>query len=452
MPRSILQLLGYFAPLFSTPTWKNILVLVRAHLMSRGRRTFTDLLRLAGHKDDGNFSRFHRVFSQGKWSAYKVAKTLLERLIVSFSSGKGLVFIIDETLERRKGPMIQGLGSHRDAVRSTKDRKAFSIGISWLVTALRIRVPWSGRFAALPFLTILMPSKRVLTSSRNPKDVAGKRKYKTYTRWTEQVIYTLRRWLKNVKFTVVADSAFATYSICRTCIRHNATLVSRLRLDAKLFDYPPPTKEGRGRPRKVGKRQTSLKERATNRTEPWKKMTVSWYGGKKAQVTVLSGVSLWYDYSSKNFPIPVKWVLIKDVHCHNKPVVLFATDVDLSVEELIGLYVSRWTLETTFEETRRHLGMETHRNWADKSIARLTPSILASYSFTWLAAAALVGERDTIQPQQTAWYQKDSVTFADAADLVRREIIRESFFSARVPGCKRRKIPSMLQAFWAMAG
>jgi hypothetical protein len=47
---------------------------------------------------------------------------------------------------------------------------------------------------------------------------------------------------------------------------------------------------------------------------------------------------------------------------------------------VIETFILRWQLEVTFEEVRRHLGMETQRQWSDNAIDRTTSCILALYS------------------------------------------------------------------------
>ena len=43
-------------------------------------------------------------------------------------------------------------------------------------------------------------------------------------------------------------------------------------------------------------------------------------------------------------------------------------------------------MEATFEEVRRHLGLETQRQWSDLAIARTTPLILGLFSLVTLLA------------------------------------------------------------------
>jgi hypothetical protein len=75
--------------------------------------------------------------------------------------------------------------------------------------------------------------------------------------------------------------------------------------------------------------------------------------------------------------------------------------------------MSRWTMDVTFEEARAHLGMETQRQWHDRSIARTTPALLSLYSITTLTAHLLM-EKGVSPLCWTAWYAKSHTTFSDA--------------------------------------
>lgn len=143
----------------------------------------------------------------------------------------------------------------RDAVRSTKKKKVLTPGLHWLVSTIHITLPWSSRGWALPFLTILMPPKNPLSSSKNHKDINTKYKHKTLNDWACQIASLLRRWLGSLRLTIVADSSFATYQLANRCIDLSMDLISRVRLDARFFDFPPPPTGKKGRIRLVGNRQ-----------------------------------------------------------------------------------------------------------------------------------------------------------------------------------------------------
>ena len=72
--------------------------------------------------------------------------------------------------------------------------------------------------------------------------------------------------------------------------------------------------------------------------------------------------------------------------------------------------------ETTFEEARRHLGVETQRQWSDLAILRTTPALLGLFSLVTLWATRLAAER-SILPECVCWYPKHYATFSDALAL-----------------------------------
>jgi len=54
--------------------------------------------------------------------------------------------------------------------------------------------------------------------------------------------------------------------------------------------------------------------------------------------------------------------------------------------QIIEWFVMRWQVEVTYAEARRHLGVETQRQWSDKAIACTTPALLGL--FTWITLVA----------------------------------------------------------------
>ena len=57
------------------------------------------------------------------------------------------------------------------------------------------------------------------------------------------------------------------------------------------------------------------------------------------------------------------------------------TNLDATPMEILGWFVSRWSIETTFQESRAYLGVETQRQWSDLAIARTTPALFGMFSF-----------------------------------------------------------------------
>ncbi|MGH9857828.1 MAG: IS701 family transposase [Acidobacteriota bacterium] len=428
LPPQILNILAIFSPLFSQPVYKNSVSLFVGHILTKGHRTVADILRTLDLKNLKNFSKFHWVLSGAKWSACEAAKILFFKIINVFSPDE-IVIPLDTHVERRKGEKIKGLGRQRDAVRSTKNRKVLTIGLLWLVASVSVKFPNSSTHWALPFFSQLIPPKRPLSSSRNKRDLNTKSKHKTLTEWTIQLVKVIRRWLKKeIKFVIVADVAFACHKIAHACAKANGSLISRLRMDARIFNFPDSNKKRRGRPLLVGKRCPLFTDYLKDPTVVWEEMEVNWYGGGRKKLLIYTGTNLWYAYGIPS--LPIRWVLIKDPNNKSEPIVLFSTNIKHSAERIIEIFVSRWSIEVTFEESRRHLGIETQRQWSDKAIERSTPCLFASFSIIVLMSMKLAAEKgEKIPIQKTSWYQKNHVTFSDVLAYVRLAILQRKYFS-----------------------
>lgn len=427
---AILTTLSLFSPLFSRPTFQNVCQLFLSHILSKGRRTVADLLRGLHLQNVKNFSKFHWALSGAKWCAFKAAKILLLEIVRSFSENEQETIIsVDTTIERRKGPKIKGLSRQRDPVRSTKSRKVLTIGLQWLVASVCIKIPACNRFWALPFFTQLVPPKRPLSSSRNKGDLREGKKHKKVTEWAAQLPSIIRYWLgKKGKFVIVGDQGFACYNIAHACVKAGGALISRLRLDARVFDFPSEEILRRGRPRLVGKRFPLFSECLKDKSLRWEEIEVDWYGGKKKRVLVYTGTGLWYGYGIT--PVRIRWVLLRDPSGESDSVALFSTNIHHSAKRIVEVFVVRWCLEVTFEESRRHLGIETQRQWSDPAIERTTPCLMASFSIITLMGIKLAKDKkEKIPTQESSWYKKEHVTFSDILAYVRMDILRRRYFS-----------------------
>src|SRR6202795_933318 len=160
LPQRFVSRLSEYTNLSPRPTWSNVLVLLAGVILAPGRRTVTTALRILGRDRDPDFCTFHRILNRATWSSRAAAGQLLILLIKAFvPSGAPVVIGIDDTIERRWGPKISARGIYRDPVRSSKGHFVKASGLRWLSAMLLVRVPWADRIMALPFLTLLAPSK-----------------------------------------------------------------------------------------------------------------------------------------------------------------------------------------------------------------------------------------------------------------------------------------------------
>jgi hypothetical protein len=304
---------------------------------------------------------------------------------------------VDETLERRLGKKIAAKGIYRDPVRSTQERFVKSSGLRWVCLVLLVPVPWARRVWALPFLSALAPSERYSAKR-------GKR-HKKITDWARQMLLLVRRWWPDREIVAVADSAYASLRLlasCRRFLPKPVTFVTRLRLDAALYDPAPPRRAGQlGRPRLKGERQPNLSVVAEDPSTAWKQATVEdWYGSGERTVEVAYATAVCY---STGLPaVPIRWVVVRDPQGEFATQALLCTDFGASPEQVLRWFVLRWQMETSFQEARRHLGVETQRQWSEMAIRRTTPALLGLFSVVTLLANQRMA-RSTEAVRRAAW-------------------------------------------------
>ncbi len=415
LPEPIIHVLDCFAPLFSRRIWQWATVLVVGAILAPGKRTVTACLRVIGLSDEVHFQNYHRLLNRAVWSSRQVSRILLLLLLDAFVAlGATVVMGIDESIERRRGAKIAARGIYRDAVRSSKEFFVKTSGLRWISLMLLTPIPWIGRVWALPFLTVLAPSERYHAERQE--------RHKKITDWARQMILQVRRWLPKRRLVVVGDGAYAVLELLDACVRlaNPVVLVTRLRLDAALYDPAPPRQPGtNGRPRKKGQRQPTLAARVKDPATVWQRCQVNWYGGGTREVELASGTAIWYH--SGQPAVPIRWVLIRDPWGKFEPQALLCTDLAVTPAQIVAWFVLRWQVEVTFEESRRHLGVETQRQWSDLAILRTTPALLGLFSLVTLLVHRLLQGKD-LPTRQAAWYQKATPSFSDALAFLRLQL------------------------------
>jgi DDE superfamily endonuclease len=283
LPTEMIRVLSSFVPLFSKRVWPHVQVLLIGAILAPGKRTVSSALHAMGLSQEERFHRYHRVLSRASWSSREVSRVLLGLLVKMFvPEGDPLVVGIDETLERRYGKKIAAKGVYRDPVRSTHEHFVKSRGLRWVCAMLLVEIPWASRVWALPFLCALAPSERYAAKR-------GKR-HKKITEWAWQLLLVIRRWYPEREIVAVADRAYASLKLLDRCrrLRKPITFVTRLRLDAAIYEPAPPRCPGQiGRPRLKGERLPNLSEVVEDPNTVWEPTTIAnWYGSGRRTVEI----------------------------------------------------------------------------------------------------------------------------------------------------------------------
>ena len=105
---------------------------------------------------------------------------------------------------------------------------------------------------------------------------------------------------------------------------------------------------------------------------------MAWYGGGRREVGVTTGTGHWY--KAGEGLVPIAWVFVKDRTGTHRDEYFFSTDTAMTAAAMIEAYAGRWNLETTFQEARCLLGLESTRGWCRRTVLRAAPCLFGLYT------------------------------------------------------------------------
>ena len=425
---TLMVLMASFNSAFTAPTAANVGVLLRGALLAHGPRTVTGCLLAAWPWVDKHWSAYANVPRRARMDLHLLSWILFQMILKLIPWDAIIELIVDESLVRRYGPHVVGVGMHRDAVRSSKARSTATPGHKWVVLSVVVRLPFVHRVLALPLASAMYTTKKHAKRNREKRPY---NRHRTIGELTKLLVRMVVRWAPNRRFHLIGDAAYGTHDLAdamnpesKTYGFRQVTLISRFRMDAAMY-APKPAYSGFGRPAQKGKRLPSPAAVAKSRRANWEDVVVDWYGGTRKAVRLCSRTGLWYKCG--NQVKQVRWVVVRVPKGKRKDEVFFTTDLTLTPKQIVETYIRRWSLETTFQELREHLGLETLRNRTSQAVRRSVPLLMGLYSLVvvWFARHVRNPKR---YKRETPWYTKRSVTFSDMLAAARQDILREVLF------------------------
>ena len=407
LPPEAAPLLALFAAEFTVPTAARFHTLFAAALLTTGRRTVAGVLRTLHHLAPGHVTAYRRVLCRAEWSGLALGCALARLIVARLPADAPVVLVGDDTVDGHTGRTVHGKARHRDPVRSSHAFTAWRYGHRWVVLAVLVKFPFAARSWALPVLVDLYRTEA--------DDATRGRPHRT----PAQVMCALLRLLlirvPGRRFVFAGDSAYGTHEVARFCRRHRGrlTLVSKLHPDANLYDPPGPYR-GRGRPPVKGARRAKPSA-AAGPAATREDLDVAWYGGGRRRIDVVGEAAHWF--KSGHGLVALRWVSVRDRTGTHRDEFLYATDPALTPAEIVGYYCGRWNIETTFQEVRAHLGLETTRGRCAKTVTRAAPCLFGLYSVVALIYDATPA---ALRSGAIEWPGKATVTFSDALACVRR--------------------------------
>ena len=285
-PQPVHTVFEPLAPALTRPTYRRLVLLALAAILTVGGRNIANLLRSLGALAPGHSSSYHRVLSHRRWSSRRLARRYIAAVLARFAP-HGLVELAgDDTVTEHPGDTVYGKGCHRDPVRSTHSFTAYRWGHKWVVLVVLVRFPFCRRRWALPLMVALYrPEQKGI-------DGVSKRAHKTPVALLAQMLRILIRWFPDRTFVCAADGDYAAHELAELAAAHPQRLkfVSKFYPHANLFEPPPPY-SGNGRPPAKGKELPDPAQ-VVRDTSPGTFLNVAWYGGKRRRVEVVTGCRL----------------------------------------------------------------------------------------------------------------------------------------------------------------
>jgi hypothetical protein len=148
------------------------------------------------------------------------------------------------------------------------------------------------------------------------------------------------------------------------------------------------------------------------------RIAVAWYGGSTRDIEIVTGTGHWYRIGEAL--VAIRWVFVHDGTGTHRDEYLFTTNLRLCPKQIVECYTQRWSIETTFQECREHLKLESTKCYGQQTVLRFTPCLFGLYTIVVLLYIQLP---DLLRlPIMLSWRGKSTTTFADMLMCVRQVI------------------------------
>jgi hypothetical protein len=405
-----MSLVGSFVEIVQPMSWAmstavfNRFLIVLTGWIFAPRRTITGTLVAAGVAGQQHHAAFHRVFSSAQWRldqlgliVFGLFKKLLPEGTVQLS--------LDDTEAHKRGLKVYGVGMHHDPQLSTRKKPVLTWGHSWVILCVIVRLPCCpGRVFSLPILFRLYLNHDAAARAR--------RTYRSHPQLAVELLHLLCAAHPVLHFHLFADTAYGGESVLGH-LPFNCDLTSRLPMNARLYEAPPPRKPGtRGRPRKRGARLPTPQQMLGPRA---RRVTLSLYG-RKQKARLADMVARWHNVPDR----PLRIVAVDPLTGGRPAQAFYSTCVEDMAEEVLGGYSGRWSIEETNQGGKSYLGFEEPQGWSRLAVLRTAPIAMLLYSLIVLWFAQ-VGHK-LYRPLDRPWYtKKERASFADMLRTLRRE-------------------------------
>lgn len=407
---ALLELFEGLRPAFTQPGFENALVVFVGWVLTNGTHAVTQALVATDVARRRHHEAYHRFFSRGTWRPDDLGLIIFDRISRLTPDGEPVRVAIDDTLVAKKGPEVFGIGSHLDAVRSTKSFRVFCFGHVWVTLAVVVKLPFSRRPWALPVLFRLY---------RNEKDCKAKGgAYRKKTELAREMLDVLAQWVEQQPVEVAMDSAYCNATVM-TGLPPNIDVVGAMRPDAVLTAAPRRNgRSGRGgRPRLRGRALPKPEARARDARHPWSTLKLELYG-RVHVVTYKMMQGQWYRACGDRL---LSIVIVKMESGRMPLRIFFSTKPEATAQAILQAYAKRWAIEVCFRDMKQLFGFGDSSARKREAVERTAPFVGYIYSMLIIWFAEGVHGTALAAPPIRPWYpHKEGLCFADVLRAAQR--------------------------------
>jgi len=362
-----------------------------------------------------NRRRFYTFMASNKLPWDTLWRTLWSRIPDPLTKGR-LLIAVDDFINPKTGRKIFGCSHLFDhAAKANQSRYPWAQNVVLVGVLKRIK----GRWACLPLAHRFYLPKKAIEAQADTMKVPGKESsFQTKLEQAVEMLIQLAHHFVGIPMTIVCDSWFGNNGLfkpLRTQLGASVHVLSRLRSTTVAYALPDNgTSNKQGRPRKYGPRVGSCAELAARFISKASTHHVFLYGRYRD----LTAFSMTVLLKTLKCPVRVVWVFRK-----TQWIALFATDLDLTTEQIIEYYGARWKIESGFKEIKQDIGSsKTQTRTAHAVINHLNFSLMAT-AITWIYGARL----EHIPERRHTVKGRSSFAFSDLRHIIAKAALTDDF-------------------------
>lgn len=398
----LLSMLAPFRVALTAPGFRNLIVLFAGWIRTPGTHAVTAALVATGIPGRRHHEAFHRFFSRGAWHPDELGRLLFAQIVSLVAPDSALRIAIDDTLAPKKGPKVYGIGTHIDAVRSTKRKKIFAFGHCWVTLAIVMPVPFSRRTWALPLLFRLYRNEKACLRAGQP--------HRKKTELARELLDVFGAWVGKRRVEASMDAAYCNDTVLRN-LPPSFAVFGSMRPDAVLTALPVSKQpHANGRPRVRGDSLPKPEELAKSEEHPWLRTRARLYGSLQwIEYKVCEGQ--WYRATGARL---LRIVIVRMTEGRIPIRVFFSTDTTLKPHQILEIYGQRWAIEVCFRNLKQLLGFADSSARKQAAVERTAPFVGIVYSVlvVWAIKHGR-GIAEALVPLRPWYLHKQGLSFED---------------------------------------